>query len=206
MINLSECFKMIGVDGCNDVATSLAKQGTDVDISIPIYGPFFLHLLAGKKTNFLTSHISEFNAVRQMAATCGAVAAAVNLLEADMLTLLGVLMIYTPNTGMNVFVKNNIPDLLDLTEELAKAVVSLTPLAVGADHMTNMTFAQTEVLSKALDWLINLLIERLDEDMATNGINLRTWNELPDYYNYLKESGEMEQMARYREMIQAAIL
>lgn len=206
MINMSECFSMIGVNGCGDVASSLQMQGTEPDVQIPIYGPFFLHLLAGEKTNFLASHITEFNAIRQMAVTCGAVAAAVNVIQMDMLTLLGVLLIYTPNTGMNAFVKNNVPDLLDLAEDISQAIIELTPLAIGADKMNSMMFNQTEMVSQALDWLINTLIDRLDDDMATNGIHLHRWDELPDYYNYVKGSGEMKEMAQYRQMMDAPVL
>jgi hypothetical protein len=197
---------MIGQDGCCDVATSMSRQGTDPDVHIPIYGPFFLHILAGVKTNFLASHLTEFNAIRHLAQTCGAVAASVNLIQMDMLTLLGVLLIFTPSTGMNVFVKNNVPDLTEMAEDISDAIVKLTPLALGAEQMNDAMFDQTELVNKALAWLIDTLIERLDDDMGTSGINLHTWDELPDYYNYVKGCGDMQRMAEYRQMMGSIIL
>lgn len=206
MINISESFSMIGINGCGDVASSLQAQGTEPNISIPVYGPFFLHLLAGEKTNFLASHISEFNAIRQLAMSCGAVAAAINVLEMDLLTLIGVVMIYTPNTGMNMFVKNNIPDLVNLAEDISDALISLTPFGANPDILNNKMVNKIEIVSQALDWLINTLISRLEGDMGENGINLHRWDALPDYYNYIKQSGEMQEMAKYREMMGAPIL
>lgn len=206
MINMSECFSMIGLDGCNDVATSMVMQGTDPDISIPVYGPFFCHLLAGERTNFLASNLPEFNAIRKLAINCGAVAASINLLEADILTLAGVLMIFTPNTGMNVFVKNNTPELVNLAEDLIEALIRLTPFADSAHMIAKSNIGGIELASKALEWLIELFIDKLNCDMENMKINLHNWDEIPEYYNYVINSGEMNRMAYYRNMMNAVIL
>ena len=115
MIDISDCFSMIGTDGCMDVASSLGIQGIDPamqEISIPIYGPFFMKILIGQDSGFICDSIPEFTVVRQLNQNCGTVAIALNLMEMDILTLVGALLAFTPNTAMNCFLKLSAVDLI----------------------------------------------------------------------------------------------
>ena len=48
-----------------------------------------------------------------------------------------------------------------------------------------------------------MLIDVLNNDLEEKGIALREWEELPDFYNTVKESGEMQEMRMYRQQIGA---
>lgn len=208
MINMSECFKMIGTDGCMDVASSLGMQGVDQtmqDISIPIYGPFFMKVLMGQDCGFICSTIQEFTAVRQLNQNCGTVAITLNLLEMDVLTLVGSLLTFTPDTGMNCFLKLSAIDLLNLSADMLSMIVDQTgiPLPSGvADGLVDITDVASDIIQSAFD----ILISSLNEDLDSNGITLREWNELPDFYYTVKESGEMQEMRAYRQSVGACIL
>lgn len=208
MINMSECFKMIGTDGCMDVASSLGMQGVDQtmqDISIPIYGPFFMKVLMGQDCGFICSTIQEFTAVRQLNQNCGTVAITLNLLEMDVLTLVGSLLTFTPDTGMNCFLKLSAIDLVNLSADMLSMIVDQTgvPLPPGvADGLVNITDVASDIIQSAFD----ILISSLNDDLDSNGITLREWNELPDFYYTVKESGEMQEMRAYRQSVGACIL
>ena len=208
MINMSECFKMIGTDGCMDVASSLGMQGVDQamqDISIPIYGPFFMKVLMGQDCGFICSTIQEFTAVRQLNQNCGTVAITLNLLEMDALTLVGSLLTFTPDTGMNCFLKLSAIDLVNLSADMLNMIVDQTgvPLPPGvADGLVDITDVASDIIQSAFDILISSLLDDLD----SNGITLRKWNELPDFYYTVKESGEMQEMRAYRQSVGACIL
>lgn len=208
MINMSECFKMIGTDGCMDVASSLGMQGVDQtmqDISIPIYGPFFMKVLMGQDCGFICSTIQEFTAVRQLNQNCGTVAITLNLLEMDALTLVGSLLTFTPDTGMNCFLKLSAIDLVNLSADMLSMIVDQTgvPLPPGvADGLVDITDVASDIIQSAFD----ILISSLNDDLDNNGITLREWNELPDFYYTVKESGEMQEMRAYRQSVGACIL
>lgn len=208
MINMSECFKMIGTDGCMDVASSLGMQGVDQtmqDISIPIYGPFFMKVLMGQDCGFICSTIQEFTAVRQLNQNCGTVAITLNLLEMDALTLVGSLLTFTPNTGMNCFLKLSAIDLVNLSADMLSMIVDQTgvPLPPGVtDGLVDITDVASDIIQSAFD----ILISSLNDDLDSNGITLREWNELPDFYYTVKESGEMQEMRAYRQSVGACIL
>lgn len=208
MINMSECFKMIGTDGCMDVASSLGMQGVDQamqDISIPIYGPFFMKVLMGQDCGFICSTIQEFTAVRQLNQNCGTVAITLNLLEMDVLTLVGSLLTFTPDTGMNCFLKLSAIDLVNISADMLSMIVDQTgiPLPPGvADGLVDITDVASDIIQSAFD----ILISSLNDDLDSNGITLREWNELPDFYYTVKESGEMQEMRAYRQSVGACIL
>ena len=208
MINMSECFKMIGTDGCMDVASSLGMQGVDQamqDISIPIYGPFFMKVLMGQDCGFICSTIQEFTAIRQLNQNCGTVAITLNLLEMDVLTLVGSLLTFTPDTGMNCFLKLSAIDLVNLSADMLNMIVDQTgvPLPPGvADGLVDITDVASDIIQSAFD----ILISSLNDDLDSNGITLREWNELPDFYYTVKESGEMQEMRAYRQSVGACIL
>lgn len=208
MINMSECFKMIGTDGCMDVASSLGMQGVDQtmqDISIPIYGPFFMKVLMGQDCGFICSTIQEFTAVRQLNQNCGTVAITLNLLEMDVLTLVGSLLTFTPDTGMNCFLKLSAIDLVNLSADMLSMIVDQTgvPLPPGvADGLIDITDVASDIIQSAFD----ILISSLNDDLDSNGITLREWNELPEFYYTVKESGEMQEMRAYRQSVGACIL
>lgn len=208
MINMSECFKMIGTDGCMDVASSLGMQGVDQamqDISIPIYGPFFMKVLMGQDCGFICSTIQEFTAVRQLNQNCGTVAITLNLLEMDALTLVGSLLTFTPDTGMNCFLKLSAIDLVNLSADMLSMIVDQTgvPLPPGvADGLVDITDVASDIIQSAFD----ILISSLNDDLDSNGITLREWNELPDFYYTVRESGEMQEMRAYRQSVGACIL
>ena len=200
MIQLSEVFNMIGTNGCSDVATSLQMQGTESDISIPIYEIFYLHILPAEHSNFMASSIPEANAIRQLAISCGGVSCTINLLDMDILTLAGVLCIFTPDTGMNVFFKDNIPDLANMTEEIVGTLAEMVGIPVQAGNVT------MDIAVKAIDMLFNKLVDSMEQNLGNCGINLKRWEELPEYYEYLKNSGEMQEMHSYRDIVGAAIM
>lgn len=193
MIQLSEVFSMIGVDGCSDVASSLAMQGSIPEVSIPIYEIFYLKFLSGEHTQFLASCLPEVNVLRQIAVSCGGVCCTINILDMDILTLLGALCVYTPNNGMCVFIKNNLPDLMNLTQDIAEMIASVVGVPLPPGSAITM-----DKLAEMIEFLVDKLIDKLQEDMSKFGINLLHWEELPNFYNSLRESGEMEEMHRYR--------
>lgn len=203
MIDISECFSMIGENGCMDVATSLGMQGVDSamsSISIPIYGPFSMKILIGEDCGFICDSIPEFTAISQLNENCGTVAITLNLLEMDILTLVGALLTFTPNTGMNCFLKLSAIDLLELGEDILSSVAS----SVGFTIPPGVSII--DIAGDILEFAFNMLIEILNNDLDSKGITLQEWTELPNFYNEVRESGEMQEMANYRHMIGGLIL
>ena len=205
MINLSECFNMIGTNGCMDVASSMGLQGVDpsmMDISIPVYGPFFMKVLIGQESGFICDTIPEFTAIRQLNQNCGTVTVTLNLLEMDVLTLVGALLTFTPDTGMNCFLKLSAIDLVNMSAELISSIAGATgiPMPPG---VTDGLVDITEVAGDILQAVFNMLIEVLNNDLENKGITLREWEELPDFYNMIRESGEMQEMRMYRQEVGA---
>lgn len=205
MIDVSECFNMIGTDGCMDVATSMGMQGIDpsmTEISIPIYGPFFMKVLMGQECGFVCDSIPEFTAIRNLNQNCGTVTVTLNVLEMDILTLVGALLTFTPSTGMNCFLKLQAIDLVNISADLLPLISHATgvPLPPGvADGLGDVMVIAGDLLQAVFD----MLIEILNEDMERKGITLREWDELPDFYNMVRESGEMQEMRMFRQQVGA---
>lgn len=205
MIDISECFSMIGTDGCMDVASSLGMQGIDPlmqEISIPIYGPFFMKILIGQDCGFICDSIPEFTAIKNLNENCGTVAITLNLLEMDILTLVGALLTFTPNTGMNFFMKLSAVDLLNMTPDIVKMIANAAGIPIP-DGVLNTTETVLDFAGELLDKLFEMLMDYLDANLGSEGINLQEWDSLVDFYNDVLESGEMEQMRMYREQVGA---
>ena len=198
MLQITDMFSMIGQDGCSDVASSLAMQGCVVDIHIPIYEIFYLDIMFGDKCGFLASHLNEFTALRKLATDCGAVTVTINVLDLQILTLLGAVCIFTPNTGMSLFLKECITDLTSLTEDIAEQVVSLSGLPLNG-------LMSTDLLEDAIHVLFDKLVDLISDSCAVNGINVYHWEQLPEFYNEISMSGEMQEMHNFRAMVGAAV-
>lgn len=207
MIDMSECFSMIGTDGCMDVASSLGMQGINPamqEISIPIYGPFFMKILIDQECGFVCDSITEFTVMRQLNQNCGTVTITLNILEMDMLTLVGVLLAFTPDTGMNCFLKPAVIDLANMSLETLIMISDAAgiPLPPGTeDGLVNITEAAEDVIQVVFDMLMNVL----NNDLEQKGITLREWEELPDFYNTVRASGEMQEMRMHRQQMGAFV-
>ena len=161
-----------------------------------------MKILIGQDCGFICGSIPEFAAVRQLNQNCGTVAVALNLMEMDILTLVGALLTFTPDTGMNCFLKLSAIDLANMSAELLSAIANATgiPLPDGVtEGLVDIVEVAGEILQAVFDMLINVLSADLDE----KGITLREWEELPDFYNTIRESGEMQEMRMYRQEIGA---
>lgn len=201
MIQLSEIFSMVGENGCADVATSLAMQGAETDISIPIYEVFYLKILFGEGASFLCNSIGEFNALRQLSTHCGAVAATINVLDQDFLTLAGIECVATPNYGMNVFFKLGGPAIDMIDSGMLSQLSGLAGIP-----LPDTAFDIGEVAAHLLGVLQNMLVDTLDDNLSSYGIEVHDWEELPAFYQELKASGEMAELSHYRAMMGGAIL
>jgi len=193
---------MIGENGCQDVATSLVMQGIDASISIPIYDIFYLTIKPANHAQFLCDSIQEFSMIRNLARNCGAVACTINILDIDILTLGGVLCIYTPNTGMNVFFKLGNIIVENLPDDIINEIVYLSGITIP-EGVISFTL---EFVMDAIQSLLDRLIDIMSNNLEEYNINLLHWEELPEYYNIIKESGEMIMMLQYRQGTGAVIL
>lgn len=206
MIELSSAFDMIDNCGCVDVASSLMGQGTDLSMSIPIYEAFYLKILVGNDSGFLAGSIQEFNALRKLAETCGSVAVTVNLLDMDLLTLIGAILIYTPNTGPNIFIK--LGDILnnpELPEDILIMLAGLVGIPIPDGVMGNYTM-QLKFALHLLQILFDRLVEAMQNDLGSKGIRMNKWEELPEYFNMLQNSGEMARMVEIRQQLGGIVL
>lgn len=207
MIDMSECFNMIGTDGCMDVASSLVLQGVEPnidDISIPIYEVFFLNIKVGDNCGFICDSLEEYTTLQNLNKYCGSVTVTLNILDMDLLTLAGALLIYTPNTGMNVFVKMNALNLTEDMIELIPQIAEVSGIPIPDMVTDNLDIAE-DFLNTALEALNERLIEILHEDLESNNINVMDWSDLPDFYVGLRNSGEITRMVNYRRQVSAAI-
>ena len=103
---------------------------------------------------------------------------------------------------MNCFLKLSAIDLANMSAELLSAIANATgiPLPDGVtEGLVDIVEVAGEILQAVFDMLINVLSVDLDE----KGITLREWEELPDFYNTIRESGEMQEMRMYRQEIGA---
>lgn len=202
MIQLSDVFGMVGVDGCSDVATSLAMQGTRQEISIPIFEVFYLKILPSANSQFIAGSIAEANVLRQLASCCGGVSCTLNLLDMDILTLAGVLCICTPSTGMNVFFKDNVPELAELTEDVISQLAQMAGIPIDPD----VGLITTDIAVQAIDFLFNKLVDCLENNLSSTGIAFRHWEELPQFYEMVCQTGDLGRMKQYRIETNAAFI
>lgn len=208
MIDISEAFSMIGQDGCMDVATSMGMQGMDPsmgDISIPIYPPVYLKVLIGQDCGFICGSINEYMAVKQLNENCGTVAVTLNLLEMDALTLIGSILTFTPNTGMNFFMKLSAVDLASVSSDVITMIANSAGIPIP-DAVTNGLSDITEFAGDILQTVFDKLIEYLNDSLGAKGIEIREWEELPEFFNEVKASGEMMQMRQYRQQFGAMVM
>jgi hypothetical protein len=205
MIGLSEMFSLVGDNNIADVATSLDSQGVDPEISIPIYDVFYLKIMASCNAKYFADNLQEFTMIRTLADKCGSVTATINLLDMDVLTIAGALMIATPNTGMNVFLKigGTILDETVFNEDIADQLgeISGIPTNIIGQTCDLMQFIET-----AIEEMINKLIEAVSEDLERFNIHLMTWDQLPNLYATLKKTGELYEMENFRRMLGASTL
>lgn len=212
MINMSECFNMIGQDGCMDVATSLGMQGIDPEMgsfSIPIYEVLYIKFLIGNDCGFICGSIPEYSAIKKLNESCGTVAITLNVADIDLLTLLGGLLTFTPNTGFNVFLKLSAIDLLDETADILKMCIDACTDIIPMPIPYGLYDSQDEMLhflGDILEMIFNMAIELIDKDMGEHGVNIREWDELPDFYNEVKNSGELQQMREFRNAVGAFMM
>lgn len=201
MIRISEMFAGIANGSCTDVATSLALQGCTPNIDIPIYGVLNLHIESGANAGKAANSVQEYNALRRLAMSCGAVTASINIEGIPILTLANVLLLFTPSCGMSVFLK-----ILQLDENSIEMEMINIILEAAGIPIPEFFEEAVGMVSDAITILFNKMIESIQEDLEEYGIMLYPWEELPDYYNDLKESGEMNMMLQARQMSGAATL
>lgn len=193
MVQLSEAFSLIGINGCMDTATSLFLQGTVPDISIPIYEIFNLKVLSAQNSNFIADNMAEYNALRVLSESCGGVLITINVLNIDMLTLLEGLCIYTPSTGMSVFIKSRQIPVENIGFDILQNISNLLGVEIPSPDVINISF-----IENIIQELINRLINTLQSDLNYSGIALRSWDELEDFYTSINLCGDIKQMHMYR--------
>lgn len=205
---MSEIFGMVGQGNIADVASSLSAQGVNTEMSIPIYEVFYLKLLPGTKAGFICDSIAELSAIRELGIKCGSVCCTVNLLDMDMLTLVAMLAVCTPQTGYSVFYKSNVESALQgletAGEAIASSLVSLAGLDIDVDF--DMGTVSLDMAAKAIDMLANRLFGTLEDEFSHFGIAMRPWEQLPEFIHTVKQSGDMNQMFNFRKQMGASIL
>lgn len=204
MSELSDIFSMIGNGNCGDVATSMDAQGLLSEQSIPIYEVFYLRLLLGDSLQLLVDNQQEFDMLKQLIVGCGAVGAAINIMGYDELTLLGIMAIYTPNTGMSIFVR---PGRGDYGSASAEAVKGMLGLTGSIACPTPVPFkGPLEDMEDTLNMAQDMLLERINDSLDRYGIQIYHWEELPNLFYTIKDSGELSDMYQFRKISGASIL
>ena len=207
MISPIDIFSAIGQKGCSDVATSLQMQGLlDIgsrDFKIPIYEIAYIKILPDRHCSYICSSMQEYSLVKMLAKYCGTVSIALNILDMDLLTLIGMVAAFTPKTGANFFIKSNLSNLINNTEALAQMMTNqegienaLMILQMGLPGTGNIVGAASEIL----DRIFNMLVENISNDCKNSHINIYPFEKLPEYYNELKQTGELYEMGRLREL------
>lgn len=201
MGNISQLFSAIDGGECLDVATSMGLLGANTAMEIPIYEVFYLKIAAGESVQFLCSEEEEFYMIRQLAESCGAVACAVNIIGCDTLTIAGVMLISTPNTGMNLFIKLGEIVTGDISEQGMAIISEITHIPLPKVRMPGMGVGMnTKMLQQAIPVLMDELVENMNEELSEYGITVRQWEELPELYWTVRNTGEMANMHQHRQM------
>lgn len=201
MINVAEIFQYCGMDGVPDVATSLANQNVMDDISFPVFEGVYLKIIPNGNLGFLCSSIQEAAILQHLGRSCGTVGIALNIMDMDFLTVLGCVCTFTPRSGANIFFKNNIPDLTQLTEDAVEMLAGLSALPFdpmcggGQEYMLDLA-------NQAIQILFDRLIDKLNDEFSAAGIGIHPWEELAEFRHELIESGELAWMQRVRAYYQ----
>lgn len=203
MLQLSDMFSGINEEmGIFDLQSALGSQGVNLQegYSIPIYEIFYLKIAPKADAGILSASLEEYNVLSQLNRACGTICCTLNLFEMDLLTLLGAVCCYIPsslqNAGMYVFVKDNIPDLVNITEDIAVQILNLSGLNIEDLGGTTMNL---EIAAQALDIVIKMLISALDRDLSSKGIRVFQWQILANFLDELQASGDYQQMLAYRK-------
>ncbi len=203
MLQVSDIFS--GIDesaGIFDLQTALKSQGMDLQegFEIPIYDIAYLKLAPDCNPGIICSNMSEYTALDKLQKACGVVSCSINLFKLDILTLLGIVCCYIPsgcaNGGMYLFVKNNVPDLVNITEDIAVAILNLSGAKLEDLGASTMTI---DVASKALDIVINLLIKMLNTNMSEFGVAVYEFNQIETFIQQLINSGDYIKMYNHRK-------
>lgn len=201
MITVSEMFSFICKGNCSDVATSLAMQGCIPNMDIPIYEEFNLHIESGSNAGNIANSVQEYNVLRRLEMQCGAVIASISVEGIQALTLANALLIFTPSCGMTVFLK-----MLQINIEMINEQMVSVILEAAGMPIPDFLDEAIGLVEEAISVVSHKFIGILQGDLANYGITLYPWDELPDYYNSIKNSGEMNMMYRNRQMNGAATL
>ena len=208
MINMSECFCMIGKDECIDVATSLGMQGINnsmPEISIPIYGQFFMKILRGQEYEIICDNMQQFGAINDLNINCGTVAFTINLCRIDVLTLACGVLTSTPSTGMNCFLRLCTVDIENITPDILIALAAeagtLIPNGIieGVQDGTEFAVGILETFSENLS-------NAIYTDLGANNIGIQEYDNIYNFYMNAKDSGEMHFMRKHRELTGALVL
>lgn len=208
MINMSECFCMIGKDECIDVATSLGMQGINnsmPEISIPIYGQFFMKILRGQEYEIICDNMQQFGAINDLNINCGTVAFTINLCRIDVLTLACGVLTSTPSTGMNCFLRLCTVDIENITHDILIALAAeagtLIPNGIieGVQDGTEFAVGILETFSENLS-------NAIYTDLGANNIGIQEYDNIWNFYMNVKDSDEMYFMRKHRELTGALVL
>lgn len=196
VIGLQDCFFGVMDGSAGDVASQLIGQGAEPDISIPIYGVFFLKLQTGEHCRELADDIRQYTEVRKLCRYCGAVCVKINVGDIDLLTLLGAMCVFTPRTGMHVFARLGGPAIDALQDGDIQMLVEAAGIPIPEG-----VFNMQEIAVQALQTLFDMLISLMQENLQQSNIALHTWDEFHEYYMEVLQSGEMKEMAKMRAML-----
>lgn len=197
MVNVSDIFSLCGTEGVPDVSTSLARQDIMGEISVPIFEGVYLKIIPNGDLGFLCSTLQEVGVIQYLGRACGTVGIALNILDLDILTVLGCICTFTPRTGANIFFKNNIPDITQLAEDITGDLAALVGLPFDPVLGGGKGYL-LDIANKAIDILFNRLIETLEDDLGSKGIGIHKWNEIPIFKQELVQTGELLWMNRIR--------
>ncbi len=208
MINMSECFCMVGSNECIDVATSLGMQGINnsmPEISIPIYGSFFMKILIGQEYEVICDNIQQFGAIKDLNINCGTVAFTINLCRMDILTLACGVLTCTPSTGMNCFSRLCTVDVCNITPDILVLIAAEDGVLIPNEIIEGMQDG-TEFAVEILETLSENLADAIYTDMSSNDIGIQEFDNIWNFYRNVKDSGEMYFMRQHRELTGALVI
>lgn len=174
-------------------------------MTLPIYEIFYLKVSSVNSlgNTGIADSIQEFSILRELGITCGGVCASINILDMDILTLVNIMLIATPNSGFNIFIKPRSMNLVGMAPDVIKTVADLAciPIPDGIlDVVCSTIEAYADFAEQVQNIIFDKLIDMIDNNCAAMNVNVGTWDDLCEYYMRLKESGEMQQMQHIRAM------